>query len=43
MRGESSCKSLSQRSDLPPLLSVEQASKLLGVSRSCGLSGGCLG
>jgi excisionase family DNA binding protein len=27
---------LSQRSDLPPLLSVEQASKLLGVSRTVG-------
>jgi excisionase family DNA binding protein len=27
---------LSQRSDLPPLLSVEQAAKLLGVSRTVG-------
>jgi excisionase family DNA binding protein len=27
---------LSQGSDLPPLLSVEQACKLLGVSRSVG-------
>jgi excisionase family DNA binding protein len=27
---------LSQRSGLPPLLSVEQACKLLGVSRSVG-------
>jgi excisionase family DNA binding protein len=27
---------LSQRSDLPPLLSVEQASKLLGVCRTVG-------
>ena len=27
---------LSQRSDLPPLLSVEQACELLGVSRSAG-------
>jgi excisionase family DNA binding protein len=29
-------KGLSQASDLPPLLSVEQACKLLGVSRSVG-------
>ena len=29
-------KGLSQASDLPPLLSVEQASELLGVSRSVG-------
>ena len=27
---------LSRRGDLPPLLSVEQASKLLGVSRTVG-------
>jgi excisionase family DNA binding protein len=29
-------KGLSQASDLPPLLSVEQACELLGVSRSVG-------
>ena len=29
-------KGLSQGSDLPPLLSVEQACELLGVSRSVG-------
>jgi excisionase family DNA binding protein len=29
-------KGLSRGSDLPPLLSVEQASELLGVSRSVG-------
>jgi excisionase family DNA binding protein len=34
--GNRSMQGLSQRSDLPPLLSVEQASKLLGVSRTVG-------
>ena len=34
---------LSQRSDLPPLLSVEQASKLLGVSRTVGYRAAAFG